>query len=433
MTNRRIALGGDFIYNTAPGELTVLPGHWITAEDGVICSVTPEPPEGAERLDFRGKVIVPGLVDLHLHAPQYVYCGLGMDRELLDWLAVNAFPEEARYADLSYARRAYGLFTDALRRSPTTRACIFATAHTDASLELARMLEQTGLRTLVGRVNMDRDCPDDLREPSAAVSLDETRRFVAGMDGFARTRPILTPRFVPSCTDALMEGLGQLCRETGLPVQSHLSENQGEIELVARLCPDTELYGQAYDKWGLLGEYGPAIMAHCVHSGPAERALLKERGTFVAHCPQSNTNLASGIAPVRTMLNEGLQVGLGTDVAGGASLSMFRAVTDAIQVSKLYWRLVDQSCAPLTVPEALWLGTRGGGAFFGKVGAFEPGYELDALVLDDSNLPAPRSFDPLQRLERVLWLGDERNLAAKFVAGEPVDLAGGISTPCSEL
>ena len=423
MAKRVVALGGDLIYNTAPDTLAVLPDHWVTAEDGVIVSVTPEPPAGAERLDFRGKVIVPGLVDLHLHAPQYVYRGLGMDRELLDWLAVNAFPEEARYADLSYARRAYALFTDALRRGPTTRACIFATAHTDASLELARMLEATGLRTLVGRVNMDRDCPDDLREPSAAFSLAETRRFVEGMKGLANTRPILTPRFVPSCTDALMEGLGELCRETGLPVQSHLSENHGEIALVARLCPDTEFYAQAYDKWGLLGEHGSAIMAHCVHSSPAERSLLKQRGTFVAHCPQSNTNLASGIAPVRTMLREGLRVGLGTDVAGGASLSMFRAVTDAIQASKLYWRLVDQDCPPLTVPEGLWLATRGGGAFFGKVGVFEPGYELDALVLDDNCLPAPRSFDPLQRLERVLWLGDERNLAAKFVAGQPVDLS----------
>ena len=117
MAKRVVALGGDLIYNTAPDILAVLPDHWVTAEDGVIVSVTPEPPAGAERLDFRGKVIVPGLVDLHLHAPQYVYRGLGMDRELLDWLAVNAFPEEARYADLSYARRAYALFTDALRRS----------------------------------------------------------------------------------------------------------------------------------------------------------------------------------------------------------------------------------------------------------------------------------------------------------------------------
>ena len=417
MHKRPIALGGDLIYNLSPDRLVLLRDHWITAEDGVVVSVTPEPPVGAERYDFTGKLIIPGMIDLHLHAPQYTFRGLGMDLELLDWLAANAFPEEARYADENYARKAYGIFVDALRRSPTTRACIFATAHTDATLLLAEMLEASGLHTLVGKVNMDRDCPDDLRERDAAHSLAETKRFLTGMEKLNGTKPILTPRFVPSCTDELMEGLGKLRAERGLPVQSHLSENLGEIALVAGLCPDTEFYAQAYDQWGLLEG---AIMAHCVHSGKAERALLKEKGVFVAHSPQSNTNLASGIAPVRTMLEEGLKVGLATDVAGGASLSMFRAVTDALQVSKLYWRLVDQNCAPLTVAEGLWLATRGGGEFFGKVGAFEPGYELDALVLDDSTLPLPRELPALQRLERVLWLGDERQIAAKFVAGVPV-------------
>lgn len=418
MEKRRIALGGDIIYNTSPSELTVMPNHWVTAEDGIIVSVTPEPPADAERLDYRGKLIIPGMTDLHLHAPQYTFRGLGMDMELLDWLEANAFPEEARYADEDYARRAYSIFVDDLRRGPTTRACIFATAHTDATLLLAELLEGTGLRTLLGRVNMDRDCPDNLRDESAEVSLSETRRYIAGMERFERTRPILTPRFVPSCTDELMKGLGELRRETGLPVQSHLSENYGEIELVASLCPNTEFYGQAYDQWGLFSD--PTVMAHCVHSTPAEWALMKRNGVFAAHCPQSNTNLASGIAPVRTMLGEGLKVGLGSDVAGGSSLSMFRAITDAIQVSKLYWRLVDQSCVPLTVPEGLWLATRGGGAFFGNVGAFEPGYELDALVLDDATLPLPREMEPRQRLERVLWLGDERQIAAKFVAGKNV-------------
>lgn len=419
MKKRIVALRGDLIYNRTPDELAVLPDHWVTAEDGVVVSAAPAPPAGAELLDFRGKVIIPGMVDLHLHAPQYTFRGLGMDKELLDWLAAEAFPEEARYADRDYARRAYGIFAGALRRSPTTRACIFATVHTDAALALAGMLEETGLRAFLGKVNMDRDCPDGLRE-TAEGSLAETRRFLEGMEGFTRIKPILTPRFVPSCSDRLMAGLGELQRETGLPVQSHLSENEGEIALVASLCPDTEFYAQAYDKWGLFGGTSPAVMAHCVHSGPAERALMKKNGVFAAHCPQSNTNLASGIAPVRRMLEEGLQVGLGTDVAGGASLSLFRAVTDAIQASKLYWRLVDQSCVPLTVPEALWLATRGGGAFFGKVGAFEPGYELDALVLDDSGLPAPRPFSPVERLERLLWLGGNGVLAAKFAAGERV-------------
>ena len=144
---------------------------------------------------------------------------------------------------------------------------------------------------------------------------------------------------------------------------------------------------------------------------------MKQRGVFVAHCPQSNENLASGIAPVRRYLERGLQVGLGSDVAGGTTPSIFRAMADAIQVSKLRWRLQDQSLAPLTLPEAFWLGTAGGGAFFGQVGRFAPGYELDALVLDDSRLRSPWPLTVEQRLERMVYLGEDRDVAAKFVAG----------------
>lgn len=423
MTAERFALRGDVIWAETPDRLAVRPDHCVLVEGGRVVSVAQCPPEdGTPVRDCRGKLIIPGMTDLHLHAPQYTYRGTGMDLELLDWLAQNAFPEEARYADMDYAGRAYSLFVKDLKRSPTTRACVFATLHTDASLELARQLEDSGLICYVGKVNMDRDSPDDLREKGPAQSEGETRRFLAGMEGFQRIKPILTPRFIPSCSDGCMERLGALQREFDLPVQSHLSENQGEIALVAELCPDTDFYGQAYDKWGLFGGRAPTIMAHCVYSGAAEQALMKERGVFIAHCPQSNTNIASGIAPVRRYLEQGLRLGLGTDVAGGAHLSLFRAVTDAIQVSKLYWRLVDQNCRPLTMPEAFWMATRGGGAFFGPVGAFEPGYEFDALVLDDSALPTPRPLDAAARLERLLYLADERQIAEKYVAGAPIEL-----------
>lgn len=423
MTQTRFALWGDLIWSQTPARLNILPGYCVVVEDGQVASVEARPPEdGTPVHDCRGKLIIPGMTDLHLHAPQYTYRGTGMDLELLDWLAQNAFPEEARYADPDYARRAYRIFVDDLKRSPTTRACVFATVHADASLELARQLEESGLICYVGKVNMDRDSPDDLREAGPEESERETRRFLTGMEGFQRIKPILTPRFVPSCSDGCMERLGALQREFGLPVQSHLSENQGEIALVAQLCPDTAFYGQAYDKWGLFGGGAPTIMAHCVYSGAEEQALMQERGVFIAHCPQSNTNIASGIAPVRRYLDRGLRLGLGTDVAGGAHLSLFRAVTDAIQVSKLYWRLVDQDCRPLTMPEAFWMATRGGGAFFGRVGAFEPGYAFDALVLDDSALPTPRPLEPAARLERLLYLADERQIAAKYVAGTQIDI-----------
>ena len=228
---------------------------------------------------------------------------------------------------------------------------------------------------------------------------------------------MLTPRFTPSCTDELMAGLGELQKEFGVPMQSHLSENLSEIKWVSELCPGTRFYGEAYEQFGLFGGECPTVMAHCVWSGAEERARMKENGVFIAHCPQSNMNVSSGIAPIKSYLLEGQKMGLGSDVAGGAHLSIFRAMTDAIQCSKLRWRLVDQNTPALTMPEVLYLATKGGGAFFGKVGSFEPGYEFDAIVMDDSNLPTTRLCSLPERLERMIYLGDGAP-CAKYVQGQ---------------
>ena len=161
-------------------------------------------------------------------------------------------------------------------------------------------------------------------------------------------------------------------------------------------------------------------MAHCVHSTEEEIQMIKDQDVYIAHCPLSNTDLASGIAPVRKYLDMGLRIGLGTDVSGGFSLSMFHAIADTIQVSKLRWRLMDQSLAPITLEEAFYMATIGGGSFFGKVGSFEPGYEFDAMVLDDSNLRHPQEITSRVRLERLVYLSDDRNLVGKYVQGRKV-------------
>lgn len=166
---------------------------------------------------------------------------------------------------------------------------------------------------------------------------------------------------------------------------------------------------------GLLSQ--PCIMAHCVHCPPEEQDLLQARGVFIAHSPLSNSNLSSGIAPVSAYLARGLRVGLGSDLAAGETENLFRVMAEAIRVSKLRWRLLDDTTAPLTVAQAFYLATRGGGAFFGEVGCFEPGFALDAVVLDDSALVHPQELTPIERLERCIYLADERHIAAKYVAG----------------
>ena len=420
MQGSLFALKGNIIYTPAPGQLALHPESWLVCKNGKVEGIYHALPEKYKDIpvdDHSGKLILPGLVDLHVHASQYAYRGLGMDLELLQWLDANAFPEEAKFADLEYAEKAYTIFTQQLLKSATTRASIFATLHRPATLLLTRLLEEAGLVCRVGKVNMDRNSPDYLREKSAEAAIAETRQWLEESADFSKCKPILTPRFTPSCTDELMAGLGELQREFKVPMQSHISENLSEIEWVKALCPNTAFYGEAYSQFGLFGGKCPTIMAHCVWSSPKERALMKKNGVFIAHCPQSNMNVSSGIAPIKSYLLEGQRLGLGSDVAGGAHLSIFRAMTDAIQCSKLRWRMVDQSLPALTMPEALYMATKGGGEFFGKVGSFEKGYEFDAIVMDDADLPTTRHCTLAERLERIVYLSDGLP-CAKYVQGQ---------------
>ena len=276
------------------------------------------------------------------------------------------------------------------------------------------------MHTIVGKVNMDRNCPAYLTEKSADISAEDTVEWIKDCKKrYQITRPILTPRFIPSCSDALMENLKKVQMHYGLPVQSHLSENQSEVAWVQELCPQSEFYGDAYDRFGLFGADCSTVMAHCVYSDERERRRMKENGVYVAHCPESNMNLSSGIAPVRAFLNEGIPVGLGSDVAGGTSEDIFAAMAHAIQASKLRWRLVDDTLKPLTAIEAFYLGTKGGGSFFGKVGSLEEGYEFDALIVDDSAISS-RDMEVKERLERLIYLSGGAKIKGKYVAGKEI-------------
>ena len=378
--------------------------------------------------DYGDQLIFPGMVDLHVHAPQYAFRGMCMDLELMDWLNRYTFPEEEKYEDLSYAKKAYGLFVEALKSGATTRACIFATRHRPATELLMELMEESGLISYVGKVNMDRGASEALTEESAEISAFTTFGWINGVkDKFTNTKPILTPRFIPCCTDKLMEELRQIQMAYGIPVQSHLSESKSEMEFVKFLRPGDPFYGDAYNDYDLFGKNDDmgtdvkTVMAHCVWSTEEEVELMRQNGVFVAHCPASNMNLTSGIAPIRKYLDRGLRIGLGSDVAGGHSESIFRAITDAIQVSKLYFRMVDESKKPLVFSEAFYLATKGGGAFFGNVGSLEEGYEFDAVVLDDSLLPHPQALSLAERMERAVYLGlDEKGVVSKFVGGRKI-------------
>jgi guanine deaminase len=293
---------------------------------------------------------------------------------------------------------------------------------------LMKLYQEAGMGALVGKVAMNRHSPDNLSEDvDAYVEGQESliAEFASHASGIGAggevlpplVRPIITPRFVPSCTPELLKACGELANKYQLPVQSHLSENTSEIEWVAELEPESENYGDAYNRYGLFGQT-PTIMAHCVWTHGSELELMKKNRVMVAHCPTSNFNLSSGLAPVRSFLDEGLPVGLGSDISGGHDLNMFRMLVYAIQVSKMHYQ-IDKSKAFLTLPETFWIATKSAGSFFGKVGSFEPGYEFDALVIDDAVLH-PSEYSLLHRLERFIYLGDDRQILYRFCRGQEV-------------
>ena len=397
-------------------------GYVAVGADGCVTGVAADlaslDSTDAEIIDFGDRLLIPAMNDLHVHAPQYRNQGIAMDLELLPWLQNYTFPEEMKYADMAYAERMYRRFVRDLWRFGTMRACVFATIHTDSTRLLMRLFQEAGMGALVGKVGMNRNCPEGLSERvDDMVAGYESLISEFNGEPMSLVRPIITPRFIPSCSSEMLQACGQLADKYQLPVQSHLSENKDEIAWVQELEPESTSYGDAYDHYGLFGQT-PTIMAHCVWTDGDELALMKRRGVVVAHCPTSNFNVASGMAPIRRFLDEGLQVGLGSDISGGHDLNIFRMMVYAIQVSKMHYQQ-NHERAFLSLSEAFWIATKSAGRFFGRVGSFEPGYEFDALVIDDGDLNHDH-YSLLHRLERYIYLGDDRQILHRFCRGKEI-------------
>lgn len=425
MIQESFVLRGGIAFSDNKNNITTYYRGYLVCIDGICKGAFPALPEeykGLKLYDYGERLIIPGMTDLHVHAPQYTFRGIGMDEELLEWLSTYTFPEEAKYSDMEYAHRAYSYFTEDLRRCFSTRAVVFGTLHNEATLELMDQLDQTGLITYVGKVNMDRNGGENLEEEDAITSLQATREWLERCEGrYVNTKPILTPRFIPSCSDELMKGLGELSKEKGLRIQSHLSENLSEIAWVKELVPSSSCYANAYELFDTMGTPEcPTIMAHCVHSDEKEMEILKNHGAYIAHCADSNMNLTSGIAPIRKFLDAGINIGLATDVAAGSSMNMVKTMLITLQASKMYYRLVDQNVKPLTFEEVFYLATEGGGSYFGKVGTFKPGYDFDAVVVDDSKMCSMRDMSIRERIERMCYNDADAIIKDKFVKGRKV-------------
>lgn len=398
-------------------------GYLVVDDEGLVVGTFAHLPSQYISLplsDYGDKLLIPSFVDLHVHAPQYRNLGLAMDMELLPWLNMYTFPEETKFRDPEYAGYIYRRFVHELWMQGTMHSAVFATIHPEATKLLADIFLQSGLGAFIGLVGMNRNCPDTLSNTTDEVVRDtlSLHHYLQQVDPSGRVRAIVTPRFVPSCTEDMLQALGDLAQSYHLPVQSHLSENKSEIAWVRELEPDSRSYGDAYNRYGLFGQT-PTLMAHCCYTEGHELELVKKNGVVVVHCPASNTNIASGIAPVRTFLDHHIPVALGSDISGGHNLSMLRTIHYAIQASKHIYTQTGHRTSFLSLSEAFYLATKAGGQFFGHVGSFEQGMQFDALLIDDSYLNY-NHYTLLQRMERYIYLGDDRDIRIRFYRGKEV-------------
>ncbi|MDE1996091.1 MAG: guanine deaminase [Rhizobiaceae bacterium] len=386
-----------------------------------------------------GSYLLPGFVDLHVHAPQYPQLGDALDVPLEVWLQKYTFPLEAKYEDVAFARRVYGLLVDDLLANGTTTALYFATIHQEATRVLVDTCLEKGQRALIGKVAMDNadECPDYYRDASPQAALEGTRAlidYVRGHpdNGDGRVLPVVTPRFIPSCTDATLEGLGAVARECGCHVQTHCSESDwahGYV-LARHGMTDTE----SLDRFGLLGRR--TVLAHANFLTERDMETVWTRQAAVAHCPLSNAYFANAVFPLRAALEKGLHVGLGTDISGGPSASMLENSRGAILVSRMLQSGVDPNLpaaarstfgsAQIDFRDAFYIATTGGGiALDLPVGQFTPGYQFDAVVVDtEAEKGTIRLFQDRDKgegvLQKIIYTASRPNLATTWVGGQQV-------------
>ena len=423
---------GSFAHTPTFSEFEFFDDSYLVCEDGKVAGIFKELPEQYKQeklFDYTGKVIIPGMCDMHIHAPQYSFHGLGQNIEKPEWSSWfedYCFPAESRYKDIDFAERSYERLTDDLLHTTTTRLSVFATLHRPATELLMDIFDRKGFVAYVGKVNMDRNSMEGLSE-TTEESIQETRKFIENtLYKYDHVKPILTPRYTPTCTDECMTGLSQLMKEFNLPVQTHLTEGMDEYEWVKQLKPGIEYYAQAYDEFDMFGSITPAIMDHCVFPSEQDFKLLCERNIWIAHCPNGNLHGSGTAAPILRYIRNGANVGLGTDASGGHTINLMRTISEAILASNVLWAYTERNGDPnakrdiLTLANSFYLATKGGGTFWGNAGSFEVGYDFDAVVMDDSRLANEIPRSTYERIERLTSNSDDREVFAKFICGKKV-------------
>lgn len=442
---------GSFVHAPLLGEVVFQPDGLIAFDgEGEIRHVADCRAEEAQQLithlELEGRlltlgndqVLLPGMIDLHVHAPQFPQLGKCLDLPLEDWLMKYTFPLESRYADVSFAEYVYNLLVRELIAHGTTTAVYFATIHRDASLVLAKQCLEHGQRALVGKLSMDnrQECPEFYREDDPAVAIASAREFiqaVGGLDGNSNglVKPVVTPRFLPSCTDELLSGLAELTRAHDCHVQTHCSESDWEHNYGLQRFGTTDAH--TLDQFGLLT--ARTILAHCNFINDDDIVRIRSAGAGIAHCPLSNVYFSNAAFACRLALEGGVDVGLGSDIAGGASPSIIANMQMAINVSRILEDGVDhripkaqrgRAGSRISSREAFWMATTGGGRALGEpIGLFRPGYRFDAILLDarQTIYPGMTVGGPdrgIEVIDRLVYSSSAQNLRKVWVNGRAV-------------
>ncbi|OED36414.1 guanine deaminase [Chromatiales bacterium (ex Bugula neritina AB1)] len=382
--------------------------------------------------------MLPGLVDLHIHAPQWPQLGKALHLPLQDWLMNCTFPLEARYSDPEFAGAVYRSLVSTLLANGTTSAVYFATIHQQATQILADICVEKGQRAWVGRVAMDdpTQCPDYYRDTDTRSGLQQTEQLINSIRAIPgnhreRVQPIITPRFIPACTNEMLEGLGKLASQYNCPIQTHCSESDWEHQYVIDRLGKTDT--EALHDFGLLTR--KTVLAHSNLLTDSDMDTIGKHQSGIAHCPLSNSYFAGCVFPLRTALSKGLHIGLGTDISGGPSASMFDSCKHVISASRMLESGTDPEQAAeqrgvsdsrSNFIEAFYLATAGGGQVLDqRIGKFEPGYHFDAMLIDtsakDSNLTVFPALDSDEDVfQKTIYGANRSNIRGVWVDGAQV-------------
>ncbi|KAB2332088.1 guanine deaminase [Cytobacillus depressus] len=442
---------GTAFSSKSPKEVQILKDYLfcINADGMIEKTISPEEADYQILLDAyenkenfhclaHGQYFLPGFVDLHVHAPQWAQSGNALDIPLYDWLNTYTFPLESKFADLDFAKNVYEEVVSTLLANGTTTALYFATVHKEASLLLAEICAKKGQRGLVGKVVMDdpEQNPEYYRDADTETALADTEEFILAVKELAKSTkqgvyPVVTPRFIPSCTDEALKGLGELAAKYDTHVQSHCSESDWEHGYVKERFNKNDAF--ALNDFGLLRE--KSVMAHCNFLDDDDADLFAETGTAIGHCPISNAYFANSVIPIAHLHSKSVDIGLGSDISGGFSPSLFDNARQAVMSSRMLEDGVNPKLpaeergvpnSRITINEAFYLTTAGGGESLSlPIGRLAENYTWDVQIIDTSltsaKLPIYDANEDLHDIfQKIMYLTRPENIREVWVQGEKV-------------